>query len=149
MAQAVHQTSSDWDFWTEGLDRDFFRRVYTRSAIIGVLAALVFAGMDQRLISLGLVSGLAVGLFSAWTAEVTVRLLFRGGSFPGVKLAVAGVVKLPILLGGLLLIAWASINGHMNVFGVVAGVLLVHATMLVLVIGTALAAEDKNRDRYR
>jgi hypothetical protein len=90
-----------------------------------------------------------VGLFSAWTAEVTVRALFRGGSFPGVKLAVAGVVKMPILVGGLLGIAWASVNGYMNVFGVVGGVLLVHVTMLVMVVATAMAAEDSNRERYR
>lgn len=146
MAQA---NFGELDFWREGLDRSFTANVYKRSAQIGLLAALIFMAFDQRQIALGLLSGLGMGLFSTWTVEVTVRLLFRGGGFAAVKLAIAAFVKMPMMLAALLGIAWASYNHFMNAFAVVGGVLLVHATMLVMVIGTALAAQDSNRERYR
>ena len=141
--------NSDWDFWREGLDRKFFMGVYKRSTIIGVVIALMFVGFEQRTVALGLLAGMAVGLFTLWTAEVTTKLLFNGGKFAGLKLALGAFVKLPFMLVGLVGIAWASFNHHMNIFGVVAGVLLVHGTMLVTTIATAMAAQDKNRERYR
>jgi hypothetical protein len=142
-------TPGDWDFWTQGLDRKFFSRVYLRSTQIGTLAVLAALLLDQRLVALGLLAGLVIGLFSLWTAELTVRLLFRGGSHAHLKLAIGAFVKMPIGITGLMLVAWASYNGHMNIFGVVGGTLIVHGTMLVSVIATALAAEGSNRERYK
>jgi hypothetical protein len=56
---------------------------------------------------------------------------------------------MPLMLGGLLGIAWAAYNGYMNIFGVVGGVLLTHGTMLSMVLATAIASEPTNRERYR
>jgi hypothetical protein len=149
MSAGIQQTGGDWDFWREGLDQAFFMRVYTRTAQIGMAVLLLCLGFEQKQLALGIGCGLAVGLFSMWTVEVTVRLLFNGGAYAGVKLAVGAIVKMPFMLAGLLGIAWASFNGYMNVFGVVGGVLLAHMTMLVLVVGTAMAAQASNKERYR
>lgn len=138
-----------YDFWTQGLDRAFFMRVYTRATQLAVVAALLALGFDHKTVAVGLLAGAGVGMFSLWTAEATVRLLFRGGSHAALKLAIAGLVKLPFLLAQLVGVAWAAYAGHLNIFGAVAGVLLVHATMLAMVVGTALANESTNRERYR
>jgi hypothetical protein len=124
-------------------------RVYTRATQITVVAALLALGFDHKAVAGGLLAGLAVGLFSLWTAEATVKLLFNGGRHAGLKLAVAGLLKLPFLLAQLTVVAWAAYNGHLNIFAVVGGVLLVHGTMLMMVISTALANESTNRERYR
>jgi len=84
-----------------------------------------------------------------FTVEATSRLLFKGGGNSGLKLAIGAMVKMPIMLAGLVLIAWASYNGHMNIFGVVGGVMLAHSTMLVMVVATAMASQASNRERYR
>jgi len=116
--------SGDWDFWSQGLDPAFFSRVYTRSTQIGMVAILLFLAFEQRGLALGLFSGLATGLFTLWTAEVTVRLLFKGGQHAGFKLAIGALVKMPFMLTGLVAIAGAAYHGHMNIFGVLGGVLL-------------------------
>lgn len=148
-SEIAQRPLADHDFWTQGLDRAFFNRVYVRATQLGIGAGLLFLAFDQRLVSIGLFSGLAVGLFSLWSVEATVRLLFNGGRHAGVKLAIGAFVKLPFLLAGLISIAWASYNSHMNVFGVVGGVTLVHLTILVMVLATAIAFQDRNRERYR
>lgn len=139
----------DWDFWTHGLDRAFFNRVYSRSTFIGGVLTLLSLGFDQKPLALGLLGGLVMGLFSTWTVEMMVRLLFNGGKYSGVKLAIGAAIKLPFLLFGLVGIAWAGDRHILNVFGVVAGMLVIHGTMLVMVIVTAAAAQDRNRERYR
>lgn len=131
------------------MDRQFFRRVYWRSTQLGMAAVFLALGFEHRALALGLLSGLAVGLFSMFTVEATSRLLFKGGGNAGLKLAIGAVVKMPIMLAGLLVIAWASYNRHMDIFGVVGGVLLAHSTMLVMVLGTAMASQASNRERYR
>lgn len=138
----------DWDFWRNGLDRGFYNRMYKRSAQIAAVAALLFLVFDQRQIALGVLSGSAAGVFSLWTCEMTVRLLFQGGGFSGVKLAVGALVKMPLLLGALLGIAWASFHGYMNIFGVVGGVVMVHGVLLTQVIATAASQADKNTERF-
>jgi len=138
-----------FELWTQGLDRDFFMRVYLRATQITVVAALLALGFDQRPSAGGLLAGLGVGVFSLWTAEATVRLLFKGGSHAGAKLAVAAFVKMPFLLAQLVPVAWACYAGYLNAFAVVGGVLLVHGTMLAMVVSTALANEQINRERYR
>jgi hypothetical protein len=148
-ADMPRNVGSDWDFWREGLDRAFFMKVYQRSAIIGVIASLIFLGFDQKQAALGLFSGLVVGLFSLWKVEVTTKLLFNGGKHAGLKLAIGAFIKLPFSLVGLTAVAWAAFNGYMNIFAVVGGVLLVHATMLVMTVATAMANQDSNRERYR
>ena len=148
-AEASHFAPVDQDFWSQGLNGEFFSSVYKRAAQVGTIAVLLCLAFEQRHMALGLISGLVMGLFSMWTVEVTVRLLFHGGAFPGLKLALAAFVKMPLLLGGLLGIAWASYNGFMNVFGVVGGVLIAHGTMLSMVLATAIASEPLNRERYR
>jgi hypothetical protein len=140
---------ADWDFWREGLHRSFTTQLYRRASLIGGIAALLFLGFDQRQISLGLVCGLAVALFSVWTVEVTVRLLFNGGQWAGLKLAIAAAVKLPFLLGMLIPIAQLCTANKMNPFAVVGGVLLAHGVMLMHVIATALAAQDKKAAQRR
>jgi hypothetical protein len=149
MEAGRHAPGFGWDFWAHGLDRQFFGGVYKRSTQASVLAALLAVAFEQRTLAIGLVCGLALGLFSIWTVEATVRLLFSGGQFGALKLAIAAVVKMPFMLAGLVGIAWACFNGHMNVFGVVGGVLITHATTLVLVLAAAMAAQDTNRERYR
>jgi len=131
------------------LDRSYFKRVYTRSTQVGVVAALICMGLDQRVVALGLLAGLGLGLFSTFTVEATVRLLFRGGSFAGLKLLMAAMFKLPIMLPAIMLVAWACFNKLIDPFATIGGVLLVHATMLVMVIGTAMSEQDTNRERYR
>jgi hypothetical protein len=148
MDAEIPQSPLDWDFWSQGLDRKFFGRVHKHAAIIGIMAALALLLSEQRAVALGGVCGLGAGLFSLWSVEVTVRLLFKGGSYAGLKLAIAAAVKLPFLLVGLLGIAWAADQRIMNIFAVICGVLLVHGTMLVMVIGTALANQDRIRERY-
>lgn len=148
-AELNHFPGAPVDFWTQGLDRAFFKRVYNRATQIGIGAVILSLGFDQRQIALGLLCGLAVGLFSMWTAELTVRLMFNGGRCAGLKLAVGALCKMPVLLGGMLGIAWASFNGIMNVFGVVGGVVLAHGVTLVMVVGTAMAAQESNKERYR
>jgi len=141
--------SSDWDFWRQGLDRKYFNGVFKWSSIIGVAAALAFLGFEQRAVSLGLLCGLAVGLFSLWTVQATVKLLFRGGGFAGLKLAVAALMKMPFLGAGLLLISWAGDKGYMNIFAVVCGVVLVHGTMVTRAIATAMANADTTNDFFK
>jgi len=131
------------------LDRQFFLRVYTRATQLGIVSVLLSLGFEQRQVALGLLCGLAVGLFSMWTAELTSRLLFNGGGNAALKLAIGALVKMPMMLAGLIAVAWASFNGYMNIFGVVGGVLLAHSTMLVMVLGTAMAAQSTNKERYR
>ena len=150
MAAGANQASvTDWDFWSQGLARSFFNRMYIRTLQIGAVITMLFLAFDQKHVALGLLSGLAVGLFTVWTAEATVKLLFNGGGFAGVKLAVAAILKMPVLVGALLGISWAAFNGYMNIFGVVGGVLVAHGTMLTMVIATAIASQDSNRERYR
>jgi len=149
MSVEAQQSLGDWDFWREGLDRQFFQRVYVRSTQLGIVSVLLSMGFEQRQVALGLLCGLAVGLFSMWTAELTTRLLFNGGGNATLKLAIGAVVKMPMMLAGLLGIAWASFNGYMNIFAVVGGVLLSHSTMLVMIVGSAMAAQGSNRERYR
>lgn len=139
----------DWNFWTEGLDPNFFRRSYIRSLQVTAVIALMLTGMDQASAAVGLAAGSAVALFSTWTTEIMVRLLFQGGSGAGIRLAIGAIVKMPFLLGALLTVAWASYNGKMNAFGVVGGVLLVHAVMLFMVIGAAAAVAGRNNEKYR
>src|SRR4028118_276446 len=90
----------DWDFWSHGLDQAFFCRLYTRATQIGVTGALLLLAFEQRALALGLLSGLGVGLFSTWTMEATVRLLFNGGKHAGMKLAFGALVKVPFMLAG-------------------------------------------------
>ncbi|MBM3460320.1 MAG: hypothetical protein FJX77_17510 [Armatimonadetes bacterium] len=133
------------DFWAQGLDWSFLPKVYRTSTQVGVVAALILMGLDQRALGVGLLLGLAVALLSTWSVEVTVRLLFKEGSFAGVKLAVAACFKLPVLLAALFGVAWAVMNGHANVFMVVGGVLLVHAVIFFGILSQALAASDTGR----
>jgi hypothetical protein len=139
----------EWDFWRQGMDRQFLVRVYRWASILGVIATLIFLGFEQRTAALGMLCGVATGLFSLWTVEVTVRLLFNGGQFGGIKLLVAALVKMPFALAGLFAIAWAGNSGIMSIFTVILGVLLVHGTMLVMIISTGLSQQDRNRERYR
>jgi hypothetical protein len=129
------------DFWAQGLEPSFFSRVYLRSAQLSGVLALMLFGLDQRAMALGLIAGQAVALFSTWTTEMAVRVLFNEGSLPGVKLALAAFVKLPVMLGGLLFVAWAAFNKHIDAFGVVGGVLLLHAVLFGLMVGRALSTQ--------
>lgn len=147
--QTSQQSPASWDFWSEGLDRMFLSRSYQRAGQIGGVLTLALLIFEQKAAALGLASGLALALFSTWTLDVAVRLLFRGGRFAGVKLAIAAFVKMPFLLASLVGIAWAADKHIVNVFAVVGGVLLLHATMLAMVIATSLAAHDSNHERYR
>ena len=130
---------SDWDFWSQGLDREFCGRVYRHGGIIGGVIALMLLAFEQRAWALGLVCGVGVGIFSMWTVEATVRLLFRGGANSGLKLAFAALLKLPFMGVGLGVIALAAINGILSMFAVVLGVLLVHGTALVTTISAGMA----------
>lgn len=140
---------ADWDFWSQGLDRAFFMRVYGKSTQVGVAAALLALGFDQKTLAVGLLCGLVIGLFTLWTVEASVKLLFNGGRNAGMKLAVAAMVKLPFMLSGLLGIAWAAYHKYLNVFGVIGGVLLTHMVILIMIVSTAIANQDRNRERYR
>lgn len=140
---------NDWDFWTQGMDRAFFMRVYGKSTQLGVAAAVLALGFDQKMLAIGLLCGLAIGLFTLWTVEATVKLLFSGGRNAGLKLAVAAMLKLPFLLSGLVGVAWAAYNKYLNVFGVIGGVLLTHLVILIMIVSTAIANQDRNRERYR
>jgi hypothetical protein len=139
------ETPSDWDFWRQGLNREFLQRAYRGSTMVGAVAALVAVALDQRPVAIGLAAGVVMAVFSVWTCELAVRLLFRnGGGFAGARLAIAAVVKMPAVLGLLVGIAWACTAGIMNAFGVIGGVLLVHGTMFALAASTALASQDSN-----
>jgi hypothetical protein len=131
------------------LDSTFFQGTYVKSGILSLVAALLFLGFDQKTAALGVLSGAAMGAFSLWTCEMTVKLLFNGGGFSGLKLIIGACVKMPLFLATLLTIGWACFNGYMNAFAVVGGILLVHGTMLIKVISTAAAAQATNRERYR
>jgi len=148
-ADLTSRSGGDYDFWRDGLDQGFFKQVYNRAAQVGVAACLLLLGFEQRAIALGLMSGLAVGMFSLWTVEATVRLLFNGGGNAGVKLAIGATVKMPLVLGGLLGIAWAGRHGHLNVFAVIGGVLLVHSTIFLMAIGAAMSNQSGIRQRSR
>lgn len=139
----------EWDFWKQGLDRQFFGRVYGRASQLAILGAVTAMMFDQRPVALGVLAGLGGGLFSLWSVEVAIRLLFREGSFPHVKLALAAIIKFPLMITGLLGTAWAGMNGHLNIFGAVGGLLVVHTTMLLMVIATSLSNEERNTERYR
>jgi hypothetical protein len=139
----------DWDFWTHGLDKSFFSRTYAKATWVGIAVALLFLGLDQKTVSLGVMSGVGVGLFTLWTAEATVRLLFNGGKGASVKLAIAAFIKMPFMLVLLVPLAWAAYNKYIDAFGLIGGVLLVHGTMLIMVISTAMANQHRNRERYR
>lgn len=147
--QAEAPQTAEWDSRMHGLDQSFLARLYVRAAQVGAVACLSLMGMEQRTAAAGTLSGLVVGLASLWTIEMMVRLLFSGGRHAGVKLAVGAAIKMPLFLAGLMGIAWASMKGHMNIFGVVGGVLLVHATALVMVLSTAARAQDTLHERYR
>jgi hypothetical protein len=149
MSIDARMPQDDWDFWTQGLDRNFFNQVYRRSSAIGLIITIGLLVFEQKTFALGMASGLVVGLFTLWTAEVTVRLLFKSGAFAHLKLAIGALVKMPFGLTGLIGIAWAADRGFLNVFGVLLGVMLVHGAMLVMAIGKALASEGRQRERYR
>ena len=148
-AEPANAPTQGWDFSVHGLDRGFFRRVQLRSVQVGAAACLITMGLEQRPSALGLLCGLVVGLFSLFTVEGTVRLLFNGGGFAGLKLFIGACVKFPFLALGLAGIAWASVHQIVNPFAVVCGVLLTHAAMLVMAVATSMAAQDTGRDRYR
>lgn len=139
----------DWDFWMQGMDRSFFMRVYGKSTQIGLAAALLALGFDHKALAGGLLSGLVIGLFTLWTVEASVKLLFNGGRNAGMKLALAAAVKLPFMLTGLVAVAWGAYHKYLNVFGVVGGVLLTHLVILIMIVSTAVANQDRNRERYR
>jgi hypothetical protein len=105
--------------------------------------------MEQRAVAFGISGGVGLGLFSTWTLEMTARLMFNGGGNAGLKLAVAAFIKMPLMLAVLALIAWASTANFVNAFAVVGGILIVHATMLISVVSTAVRNQDKVRERYR
>ena len=46
-------------------------------------------------------------------------------------------------------LAWLARHEIANAFAIVGGVLLVHTTMLIMVVATAMAAQDTVRERYR
>ena len=137
------------DGWAQGLDESVFTSAYKRSTIFGGTAVLLLAVYEQGAIALGLGCGVAVALFSTWTVEMMVRLLFRGGSFAGLKLALGACVKMPFLLAALLGIAWASFNGTMSVFAVVGGAMLMHGTLLATAVAAAVAQLDRKRQTAR
>jgi hypothetical protein len=145
----MEAVAPEWDFWKDGLDRQFFSRVYGRSAQLAILGAVAGMAFDQRPVALGLLVGLAGGLFSLWSMEATIRILFREGSFPHAKLAFGALVKFPLLMAGLLGAAWAGLNGYLNIFGALGGMLIVHGTMLLMVIATSMSSEAYNTERYR
>ena len=146
----VHASWDDGqDFWREGLDRMFFTRCYKTSAVLGAIVAIAAILMEQRAVAFGISAGVGMGLFSTWTLEMTARLLFNGGGFAGLKLGMAAFVKMPIMLAFLAFIAWAANTGVVNAFGVIGGILLVHTTMMISVISTAVRNQDKVRERYR
>ncbi len=147
---SVHASWDDGrDFWRDGLDREFFTRCYKTAAVVGAIASVIAILMEQRSVAFGLSAGIGMGLFSTWTLEMTTRLLFNGGGFAGVKLGIAAFVKMPFMLIALGLIAWSANSGVVNAFAVVGGILIVHATMLISVISTAVRNQDKVRERYR
>jgi hypothetical protein len=148
-SELPHAPGMGEDFWTHGLDRAFFSRVYLRGAQLGVAAAMLCLCFEQKPAAVGLLSGGVVGLFSLWTVEATVRLLFNGGRHAGLKLGLAAMLKLPFVLAALVAVAWAGQQGFVNVFAVLGGVLLVHATILVMVIGAAMAHQHNNNERYQ
>lgn len=131
------------------MDRKFFSRVYVRAAIIGVVATLVSLGLEQRAISWGILSGVLVGLFSLWTVEVTVRLLFTGGRNAWLRLGFGALVKFPFLGVGVYAIGSAAYSGFLNIFAMVCGTLIVQGTMVVMVIASAMAHKDRLTERYQ
>jgi hypothetical protein len=131
------------------LDTTFFSRVYSKATWIGLASALLALGLDQKTVALGLICGVAVGLFTLWGAEATVRLLFNGGKGASWRLALAAFVKLPFTLALLFPLAWAAYNKHLDAFGLIGGVLLVHGIMVIMVISTAMVNAHRNRERYR
>jgi hypothetical protein len=137
------------DFWTEGLDKTFFSNVYSKATWIGLAGALLALGMDQKTVALGVLAGVGTGMFTLWGAEATVRLLFNGGKGAGWRLALAAFVKMPFTLALLFPLAWAAYHKHIDAFALIGGVLLVHATMLIMAISTAMANAHRNRERYR
>lgn len=139
----------DGEFWREGLDRMFFSRCYKTSAILGALVSVAAIMLEQRAVAFGISAGLGMGLFSTWTLEMTARLLFNGGKNAGVRLAIGAAVKLPFMLAALLAIAWAGHAGYVNVFAVIGGILIVHATMLISTVAQAVRSQDRLRERYR
>lgn len=146
----VHASWDDGqDFWREGLDRMFFTRCYKSSAVLGAIGAVIAILMEQRAVAFGLSAGIGMGLFSTWTLEMTARLLFNGGGMAGVKLGMAAFIKMPIMLAALAFIAWAANSNLINAFAVIGGILLVHTTMLISVVSTAVRNQDKVRERYR
>ncbi len=144
-AEGAHVPLRSVDFWSQGVDWSFLPHVYRRSTLVAVAAALIFNGLDQRAIALGLMAGLAVALFSTWSVEMTVRLLFKEGQFASLKLLAAACVKLPMLLTVLLGVAWGAMQGYLNIFAVVGGILLVHGTLFAMIAGKALVASDVSR----
>ena len=141
--------AGDQGFWAQGLDREFYSRVYIRAAQLSTVLTILFLAFEQKAMAVGVTSGAAVGLFSMWTVEVMVRLLFQGGSHAGLKLALGSAVKMPFLLAGLVGIAWAGDAGHLNVFAVVGGVLLVHGVCLAMAVRLAMAHQNRVRERYQ
>src|SRR5437588_9109158 len=97
-AEIAQTPLPEWDFWRQGLERMFFNNAYKRASIIGAVGAVIALGLEQKPFALGLICGLGIAIFSTWTIEMTVRLLFNGGGFSGVKLGVAAAVKFPFLI---------------------------------------------------
>ena len=127
----------------------FMPRMYQRATMIGFAAVITSLLLDQKQVALGLAAGLALALFSTWTIEMAVRLMSRVGALGPAGLLVAGFVKLPMLGGALLGVAWAGYNGHLNVFAAVGGMLIVHAVMLTMFIAAGVSAGPSKLERYR
>lgn len=118
------------DEWTPNL----FRQTYVRSLVAGAIIALALAGLEYPAAAKGLLAGLVISVLSMASVELTVRILFRSGEMPGVKIAIAMILKYPALIGGLLFVAWGAQNGQLDIFAVVGGFLLVHLVLLLTML---------------
>lgn len=141
--------AQETDFWRWGIDWGVLHVVYARGTQVSFLVALILFGLDRSTWATGLLTGAGLGLASFWTIEKGVRLLFNSASDGLWKLGIAAAFKMPFLFMAMAGVAYAGVQGWINVFAFVAGVLLVHAVLGITIIATAAKVADPFGDRYR
>jgi len=131
---AVGDMGMDATLEHQGWSADLFRRTYRLSLLAGTVLSLAIGGLDHWPAALGLFAGTLLSVLSLASVELTVRTLFTSAEMAGTKIAIAMMLKYPLLLGGLLCIAWGAHSHRLNIFTTIAGVVLVHSVLLGLML---------------
>jgi hypothetical protein len=115
------------------LDTGFLRRVYRTSLIVAFLAGIfLWEGLGSRA-ALGFLSGVALSLLMLAGVEWAVRSAIRSGRHT--RIVLGSLLKLPLVLGLLVLLYLAARRGWINLIWVLVGFALPHGVLVLKLVG--------------